>query len=372
MASPWIDQAGGQLAAEGVVQAGLVAADAGIDFIRATFGGLVDEIWIGEERARHGHHVGVTLGKDLLGDLRGIDTVGGNQRDRHRATQLGRDLAESRTRDLGGDGRDPRFVPANPGIDEGRTGPFDSLGQLHHLFPGAAAFHQVEHRQTEDDDEIRPDRLTHPPHDFHRQAHAVLVAAAPAVGTLVGVGHEELVDEVAFRPHDLDAVVLRVLGQGRAGDKIGDLFLDPLLVQRPGLERVDRCLDRTGRHLFRAVGITPGMEDLHADFTARRLYRTGHDTVPVRFLASGQPGGTGVHPAFVVRRNAAGHHQANTAPGTLGEIGRHALETAGLFLQPGMHRAHQGTVAQRREAQVERSQQMRIRDGGHGHSRTGI
>jgi hypothetical protein len=78
---------------------------------------------------------------------------------------------------------------------------------VHDLFPGAAAFHQIEHRQAEDDDEVRPDRFTHPADDLHRQAHAVFVAAAPAVGAVVGVGGEELVNEIAFRAHDFDAVV---------------------------------------------------------------------------------------------------------------------------------------------------------------------
>ena len=46
-----VDQAGGDLAAEGVVEAGLVAADAGVDRLGAAVRGLGDEVGVGEERA---------------------------------------------------------------------------------------------------------------------------------------------------------------------------------------------------------------------------------------------------------------------------------------------------------------------------------
>ena len=370
VAGPRVDQAGRQLAAEGMVQAGLVAANAGIDFVGTPLRRLVDEIRVGEERPGHGNHVGIALGEDLLGHFRGVDPVGGDQRNTHRAAQLGRDLAERRARHLGGDGRNPRFVPADTGVDDGRAGLFDGLGQQDDFVPGAAAFHQVEHRQAEDDDEVRTHRLTHTPHDLHRQAHAVLVATAPAVGTVVGMGREELVDEVTFRTHDFDAVVLGILGQGRTGHEVGDLFLDAFLIQLLGLERVDRGLDRTRRHLFRTVGITPGMEDLQTDLAAGLMHRVGDDTMLVGFGLGGQLGRAGIHPALVVWRDTAGHHQTDAATGALGKVGRHALETAGLFLKAGVHRAHQGAVAQRGETQVERGQQVRVLGGGHRNSTT--
>jgi hypothetical protein len=65
----------------------------------------------------------------------------------------------------------------------------------------------------------------------------------------------------------------RRLRQYRAGDEIADLLLDALLVQLFGLERVDRRLDRARRDLFRAVGITAGVKDLHADLATRLVHR---------------------------------------------------------------------------------------------------
>ncbi|MND91107.1 hypothetical protein D3C80_832180 [compost metagenome] len=370
MAGTRVDQATGQLAAEGVVQAGLVATDAGVDFVAAALGGLVDEIRVGEERTGHGDHVGIALGQHLLGHLGGVDAVGGDQRDLHLAAQLGGDLGEGRARHFGGDGGDARLVPADAGVDEGGAGRLDGLGQGDDLLPGAAAFHQVEHGQAEDDDEVRAHGLAHAADDLHRQAHAVLVAAAPAVGALVGVGGEELVDEVPLRPHDLDAVVLGLLGQLRAGDEVLDLLFDALFVQLVGLERVDRRLDGRGRHLLGVIGVATGMEDLHADLAVRFMHRAGHDAVLLRLFHRGQLGRAGVDAAFGIRADAAGHHQADAATGTLGEIGGHALETVGFLFQAGVHRPHQGTVAQGGEAQVEGCEQVRVTGVGHGASTT--
>ncbi len=365
MARPRVHQATGELAAEGMVEAGLVAANAGIDFIRPASGSLVDEIRIRQERSRHGNHIGVTVSEDLLSHFRRIDTIGGDQGNTYRTAQLGRDLAERRPGNLGGNGGNACLMPADTGVDDRRAGLFDGLGQLDDFLPGAAALHQVEHRQAKNDDEVRSYRLAHPSYDFHRQAHAVLIAAAPTVGPVVGVGRQELVNEIPFRAHDLDAIVFSLPGQHRARDEVTDLFLDPFLIQFLGLERIDRCLDRARRYLLGAVGVASGMENLHADLATGLVNGPGNDPVLERFFLGGQLGGAGVHAALVIRSDPARHHQAHTATGTLGKICRHTLETTGLFLEARVHRPHQGTVAQRGKTQVQRGQQMRVMRGGH-------
>src|SRR5690606_31287780 len=112
------------------------------------------------------------------------------------------------------------FMPADAGINDGRTGLLDFPGQQHHFFPAAATFHQIQHRQAIDDDELAPYRLAHPAHDLQRQTHPVLVAAAPTIGTLVDPLHQELVDEVTFRAHDFDAVIASALRQRSTIDEI--------------------------------------------------------------------------------------------------------------------------------------------------------
>src|SRR5690606_6818421 len=225
-----VDQATGQPAAEGVVETGLVTADTGIDLIRAASRGLVDELRIGQERAGHGDHVRIPFGQHLLGHLRRIDAVGGDQGDVHLAPEPRGYLGEGGTGDLGGDGWNTRLVPTDTGIDDGRPGLLDFLGQQNHLVPTAAIFHQVEHRQAIDDDELGADRGAYPADDFQRQAHPIFITAAPTVGALVDALDQELVDEIALGTHDLDAVVAGYLGERGAIDEIADLLLDPRLV----------------------------------------------------------------------------------------------------------------------------------------------
>ncbi|MNQ98489.1 hypothetical protein D3C85_1141820 [compost metagenome] len=107
------------------------------------------------------------------------------------------------------------------------------------------------------------------------------------------------------------------------------------------------------------------MEDLHADLAARLVHRAGHDLVLERFFLGGQLGCAGVNATLVVRADTASDHQAHTTTGTLGEVRRHALEAPRFFFQTGVHRAHQGAVAQRGKTQVQRGQQVRVMSGGH-------
>ena len=108
------------------------------------------------------------------------------------------------------------------------------------------------------------------------------------------------------------------------------------------------------------------MQDLQADLAACGMHGLGDDAVLGRFFLGAELGRAGIHTAFIVGRDTACDHQADAAAGTLGKVRRHALEATRAFFQAGVHRTHQGTVAQRGEAQVKRGQQVRITVGSHG------
>ena len=227
MASAGVNQARSNLAAKGVVQTGLVAANAGVDLVRLARSGLVDELGVGQEGPRHRNHIGHAVGQYLLGHLGGVDAVGGDQRNAHLALELLRNPGKCGARHLGGDGGNARLVPANAGVQNGDAGGLQGLGELHHLFQGRAAFDQIEHGQAKDHDEIGTHLGPCAAHDFQRKADAVLITAAPGVVTVVGVGGDEFVDEVALRAHDLHAVVARTLRQACGAHKVfnGLLYL---------------------------------------------------------------------------------------------------------------------------------------------------
>ena len=98
------------------------------------------------------------------------------------------------------------------------------------------------------------------------------------------------------------------------------------------------------------------------------MHRTSHDLVLFRLFRGGQLGRTGIHATFLVRTDTTGHHQPDATTGTLSEVGRHALETARFLFQTGVHGAHQSTVLQGGETQIQRGQQIRILRDSHGHS----
>ena len=235
-----IHQAGGGLQLEGVIEAGLVAADAGVDLVRAVLRGLVDELGIGQQRTRHADHVGLAGGEDLLRDLRIVDAIGGAERDLDLLLHPLGDPGEGTARHRGRDGRHARLMPADAGVDDRRAGAFDRLGELHDFFPALAVGDQIEHRQPVDDDEVLADGLAHPGDDLHRQPHAILPAAAPFILALVDVRDQELVDEIALGAHHLDAVVAGFTGQLGAAHVGLDLAFHAAAAEGARADRRDR------------------------------------------------------------------------------------------------------------------------------------
>ena len=117
-------------------------------------------------------------------------------------------------------------MPADAGVQNRHPGLLQCLRQLHHFRQRGAAFHQVQHRQPKNNNEPGPHRLADATHDFQRKADAVFVAAAPCVFALVGLAGDKFIDQIAFRAHDLHAVIARALGQCCAARVVGNGFFD--------------------------------------------------------------------------------------------------------------------------------------------------
>ena len=176
---------------------------------RAAGARLVDPVRVGQQRPRHRHHVGAARRRGCASATSGM---------------LMRLVATSGSATCG---LSLAVTPANAarGTEVAMVGTRASCQPMpvlmmvapaasialrlqHDLVPGRAAVDQVEHRQPVDDDEVGAAR----PRGCGARSRPRSACACPASPpqasvALVGARRRELVDEVAFRAHHLDAVV---------------------------------------------------------------------------------------------------------------------------------------------------------------------
>ena len=252
-------------------------------------------------------------------------------------------------------------MPADAGIDQRHPHRFQRFAQSNHLFQGRALLHQIQHGEAEDDDEVGADPLADGAHYLHREAHAVFVATAPAIGALVGALTDELVDEIAFRAHHLDAVIPGRLGQRSGSGEVANGAADLPLTHGARLERGDGGLEGARCQTERMVGITTGMEDLQRYLAPLLMHGAGHLLVLAHLPGEAQLRTVRHQPPAQVGGNAAGDDQANATAGPLGIKGGQLVKTALLLFEAGVHGAHQHPVAQLGKTEVKGGQQSRVK-----------
>ncbi len=225
MAGPGIHKAARHFVGEGVIEAGLIAGNADVDFVRTTFTSFLNKLRIRQQGARHRDHVATAISQNLLGGGGQVNAVGRHQGNSDLAFHLFRHPGESTAWNRCRDGWDTRFVPTDPCVDDRCAGIFYRLGQRDCFFPAVALGNQVDHRQAIDDDEVFAHRFPGAFDNLDGKTHAVRVIATPPIRALVGVCDQEFVDEITFGAHDLDAIVAGITGELRAAHEIPYLFL---------------------------------------------------------------------------------------------------------------------------------------------------
>ncbi len=211
-------------------------------------------------------------------------------------------------RHRGGDSGNTRLMPANTGVNNGRPCGFYRLRQLDGFVEGSAVFHQIEHRQAEDNNKVISGTLAYRAHHFHGKTHAVGILAAPFVIALIGTQSQEFVDEIAFRAHHFDAIIARFPRQLSA---VGEIFnqLQHLIVrQLMRRKAVDWRLNGRRCHQMRLVAVTASMQDLQGDFAAFVMHGVGNDAMMCK-LAGVVQHRAAFHPhAGKRRRNTSAHN----------------------------------------------------------------
>ncbi len=356
-----VHEAGGALLFEDVIEAGLVAADAGVDVIRPVLGGLLHEVGVGEQRPRHAHHVRIAIGEDGFRHFRRVDAVRRDEGDSDFALQLVRHPGEGAPGHHRRDGRHAGLVPADAGVEDRRARGLHGLGELDDLVPGRSIRHQIQHGEPEDDDEVPAHGLAHGLHDLKRKAHAVRVAAAPFIRAAIGARDDEFVDEVAFAAHDLDAIVARLLRELGALGVVADRRAHAAGAQRAGLPGRDGRLHFRRRDGEGVIAVPAAVEDLQRDLASRRMDSLRHLAVLAHLPEPAQLRAEGREPPSQVRRDAARDDEPHAARRALCIEGRHLLEAAGLFFEPRVHGAHEHAILQRGEAEIQGFEQARVR-----------
>ncbi len=247
-------------------------------------------------------------------------------------------------------------MPADPGIDDRRPRGFDSLGETYGFIKSTAVVHQVEHRQAVDNNKVFPNALAYGAHHFYREAHAVVVAAAPLIVALVGACGEKFVNQVAFRAHYLYAVVAcfpRQLGAvGEVVDKPQNTFVREFARRKA----VDRRLKRGWGNQIGLIAVAASMQDLQRNFAALLMDGVGNGPV-VRQLTHIVQHRAARHPyAGRIRSDAAADDKRHAVTRALGIERRQTLRAIGILFQPGMHRAHQHAVFQLGKTKIERGE----------------
>ena len=181
-----------------MIQAGLVAANASIDFIGPVFRGLFDKIGIRQKGPGHGYHVGIPPRQHLFGHLGRVDAIAGYQGHGDQSFQFSCHPGKGRPRHRSGNGRHPGFVPSDAGIYDCHAGPFNFFCQFDDLLPGTSIFYQIDHGKPVNYNKVRSDLFPDMADNFNGKPNSILKTAAPIIGAIIGFRYDKLVYEVAF------------------------------------------------------------------------------------------------------------------------------------------------------------------------------
>ena len=106
------------------------------------------------------------------------------------------------------------------------------------------------------------------PDDLGRQPLAIGAEPPQSIGALIGARRQELVQQVAFRTHDLDPVVASLLGEHRGVREVLDRVENLILGQLARRQRVDPRGDRRRGDEAVVTRIAAGVEELQHDESA--------------------------------------------------------------------------------------------------------
>ena len=204
----------------------------------------------------------------------------------------------------------------------------------------------------------------------------ILFSRLPPHASAAGIGaqYRKLVDQVAFRSHDLDAVIAALGRELGAANEVVDSGLHLAGGERTRDQPIDRRLDLGGADQALVPCAAAGMQDLQQHLGAVIVHRAGDRTMNSQFLARIENGRAGFHEAGLVGRVAAADDHGHATFGARGIKGDLAGERIAGLLHAGVHGAHDDPVLENMGAGADGRKQRRIGrnvgNGGFGHEIT--
>ncbi len=293
-------------------QAAVIAADARPDVLGTPFFGLERPLRVGPERPAQPDEVALALHQDTFGQFGQVDGARRDHRDAHGLLgRLGAPHVVRKRHAHGADFVDGGVVDAARHVDGGHAPGFEALAEFDGLVDTVAVRLVVGAGKAADHREVVAHLGLDLLDDLHEQADAVLERPAVLVGALVGVGRQEVGDQVAVTGVDLHQVEAGLLGApGCLAERFDDV---PDLVDGHGDgDRTAHCRDlrpghvRRGLRLLEDEALPPGMRYLDAGpgslrFDGVAKQRQSRQMVHPRYpqLARRSPAVEVVHPGVL-------------------------------------------------------------------------
>ena len=198
---------------------------------------------------------------------------------------------------------------------------------------------------------------------------AIFQAAAEFVAAVVGACDGELVEQVALRAHDLDAIEAGALGEFGAAHIVLNRLPDFGRAQGARRARVDWRRDVGGAHRPGDFCIAAGVQDLQNDLAALGMHRLRDRFERIGLFLCYEQGTRFIQQAILARGITARDDQADATARPLGIEQGQPVNGAVQRLQSRVHGTHQNPVAQdvRTDSQG-RQQSWKGRRGFMGHS----
>ena len=175
---------------------------------------------IGEQRPCHGDEIRVAVIQHAFRDIRHVDAIGRDNRNADDFFQPPGGESESATRHRIAYGGHCGLMPTNADVEQ--VGPRTDEGtrQRVDVIRALPLFNQICDRHAIRNNGAAAQTLARAPHDFHRTAYAVLDRPAPLVAAVIHAQRDALVEEIAFRSHEFDAVIAGANRQFRAAHEV--------------------------------------------------------------------------------------------------------------------------------------------------------